>query len=62
MPNTLLRDAEMRLPRSLVSRAVDEIIANGVILADTAALLIENGGDMHRLEQQIEEQASMEDA
>lgn len=59
MPNTLLRDAEMRLPPGLVLRAVREMDEHGRIFMHTAAELIEHGADMHRLGNQIEEQACM---
>jgi hypothetical protein len=37
-------DTEHRLPRHLIARAVTEHEAHGMILLDTAALLVEAGG------------------
>jgi hypothetical protein len=56
MPSTLSRDAELRLPPGLILRAVREMDEHGRIFMHTAAELIEHGADMHRLNNQIEEQ------
>lgn len=55
---------ELILPIKLVQRAHTEMARDGRIWTDTAALLIENGADMHRLEQQVTEQIErlLEDA
>jgi hypothetical protein len=53
----ILDDCELRLPRNLVAQAVTEHEKHGMIFADTAALLIEHGADMHRLTEQVWAQA-----
>lgn len=56
MSESILRDAEMRLPRKLVGDAMRELLNDGEVSTYTAALLIEAGADMHRIEKQLEEQ------
>ena len=50
-------DNELHLPRKLVKQAVAEHERHGMILMDTAALLMEHGADMHRLTEQVWAQA-----
>ncbi len=57
---SILDDNELRLPRRLLKQAIAEQRAHGMILTDTAALLIEAGADMHRLVEQVWAQAPLE--
>jgi hypothetical protein len=44
---------DIRLPETLVARAAFELEQWGIIFSDTAALLIEAGADMFRLEDDV---------
>ena len=49
-------DNELRLPPKLIRMAAAQMKRTGMIFTDTAALLIEHGADMYRLEKQVMEQ------
>lgn len=55
--SSLFGDYELRLPRKLVRMATAQMERHGMIFSDTAALLIEAGADMHRLDEQVMEQS-----
>lgn len=55
-------DNELRLPRKLIRQAIAEREKHGMIHMDTAALLIEAGADMHRLDAQVWAQADQMEA
>lgn len=53
-----MNELDFRLPRKLVATAAVEMQRHGMILADTAALLMEAGADHHGLERLVWDQAN----